>query len=473
MENTKDSTEIKDLDGFIQNLRMPVLTRSDEVMGSVPVLASTGEADSENSTSAKSKIPAFFAGLRAVDENDPDTITLENLYRHLHIAMKLELATIPPYLLAMYTMYEGDMNDPQYRYEFGDNALVRELIREVVVEEMLHLTIVGNLLIVVGGKPILNKKEGVVTQYPAPLPNSADQSFLVNLDHFNRSQIKSFAILEMPSLDGDQPELDGYHTIGQMYEGIIKLLEALEEKQGNIYHPENCLQIDSKYYYNSGGKLEPIKDLKSAKKGIELIIEQGEGIVKDTRSWLKALLDPLSDEERELPISAHSHFLKYVEIIEGRRYRSLSQKQIWKLGGCPLPDGDPIEVKWKNVYETKKNPLTSDYKEDNLREKSHRFNLGYRALLDCIQISFEGHPEKMVEAVQIMYKLRYAAMDLIRTPFKDGYNASPTFQFLSDEDIEVLNTNDEAFAKAYRDYQAYFKSLRTGAQHKSHFSQLK
>ena len=382
--------------------------------------------------------------------------------------MKLELATIPPYLLAMYTMREGDMNDPQYRDKFGDNALVRELIREVVVEEMLHLTIVGNLLIVVGGKPILNKKEGVVAQYPTPLPNSAEQSFLVSLDHFNRDQIESFAVLEMPSLAGDPAELDGYHTIGQMYEGIIKLLEALNKKHGNIFYPERCRQIDSKYYYNSGGKLEPITDLESAKKGIELIIEQGEGIMKDTQSWITSLLNPLSDEEKKLPLSAHSHFLKYVEILEGRRYRDHVVDSIGKTGVSPLPDGDPLSVKWDNVYKTVKNPLTSDYEDASLRERSFRFNLGYRALLDCIQASFEGRPEKMVEAVQIMYKLRYAAMDLIRTPFKDGCYASPTFQFLSDEDIETLNANDSVFARAYKDYQAYFERLNAGAHHRAH-----
>ena len=90
------------------------------------------------------------------------------------------------------------------------------------------------------------------------------------------------------------------------------------------------------------------------------------------------------------------------------------------------------------------NIKTADYPNtpdgNALRAKSNQFNVGYRALLDCLQQAFNGEQERMKDAVMIMFKMKYAAIDLMRTPFpgKEGVNAGPSFEFLTDEEMRSL-----------------------------------
>ena len=57
--------------------------------------------------------------------------------------MQLEHATIPPYLTALYSIIPGTNSDAFH------------VLRVVAVEEMLHLTLVANVLNAVGGVPDL------------------------------------------------------------------------------------------------------------------------------------------------------------------------------------------------------------------------------------------------------------------------------------------------------------------------------
>ena len=68
--------------------------------------------------------------------------TLDSLRSHLQTALEVELSTVPPYLCALYSIKPGA------------NPESSRLIRSVVMEEMLHMTLVANLLNAVGGKPV-------------------------------------------------------------------------------------------------------------------------------------------------------------------------------------------------------------------------------------------------------------------------------------------------------------------------------
>jgi len=84
--------------------------------------------------------------------------TPAELQDYLHAAMQLEHATTPPYLTALYSLQPGSNSDAFH------------VIRVVVVEEMLHLTLAANLLNAVGGEPDLSRP-GFVARYPAYLPD--------------------------------------------------------------------------------------------------------------------------------------------------------------------------------------------------------------------------------------------------------------------------------------------------------------
>src|SRR3954463_945906 len=80
----------------------------------------------------------------------------EDLYPWLQNAIELEHATIPPYLTAMFSL------------KAGTNEEIRQLIRSIVIEEMLHLTVSANILVAIGGSPQLNTPE-FIPKYPGPL----------------------------------------------------------------------------------------------------------------------------------------------------------------------------------------------------------------------------------------------------------------------------------------------------------------
>ncbi len=77
--------------------------------------------------------------------------TLDELKEFLHRAMQLEHATIPPYMTALYSIKPGS------------NQAATQILRVIVVEEMLHLTIAANILNAVGGTPDLASPGAVVS----------------------------------------------------------------------------------------------------------------------------------------------------------------------------------------------------------------------------------------------------------------------------------------------------------------------
>ena len=101
--------------------------------------------------------------------------TLEDLHHYLYLAMQIEHATIPPYLLALYSIHPVTNSDATH------------VLRVVVVEEMLHLTLAANILNAVGGTPDLTV-EGFVPEYPAFLP-TGETDFQVDLQAFSEDAV--------------------------------------------------------------------------------------------------------------------------------------------------------------------------------------------------------------------------------------------------------------------------------------------
>ena len=60
--------------------------------------------------------------------------TVASLKRHLPTAIELEHSTIPPYLCALYSIKDGD------------NQESAQIIKSVVIEEMLHMILAANVL---------------------------------------------------------------------------------------------------------------------------------------------------------------------------------------------------------------------------------------------------------------------------------------------------------------------------------------
>ena len=106
----------------------------------------------------------------------------------------LEHSTIPPYLCALYSI------------EDGSNVEAAEIIRSVVMEEMLHMVLVANVLNAMGGAPSIGHA-GFVPRYPTQLPYS-DGRLVVQLRRFSPEAVDTFLAIERPEPADARPLVD-------------------------------------------------------------------------------------------------------------------------------------------------------------------------------------------------------------------------------------------------------------------------
>lgn len=340
--------------------------------------------------------------------------SVEKLSKYLYNAMQIEHSTLPPYLLALYSIHPGT------------NLDATQVIRAVVVEEMLHLTLAANLLNSIGGRPDLTEPD-FVPLYPAYLPDGEDD-FEVNLTAFSREQLETFIKIERPSPAPSEakrlihrapkpsamaaaPDDTGMHfySIGEFYEEIRRGFEYLHEKLGEkkLFTGDPARQADSRYYYSGGGQLTPVTDIQSARAAINLIIEQGEGFGGG-----------IYNDEHEL-----AHLYRYEQLLKQRYYQK---------GDKPgNPTGPALTVDWNAVYPIKTNARLTDYPESSeLYGAAMAFNGAYAEFLDLLTRAYNGTPELLLtQAVPRMFELRNRINQLIRNPVPslEGVNAAPTF----------------------------------------------
>ena len=152
--------------------------------------------------------------------------TKEDLMQALQIAIELEHATIPPYITAYFSIKPG------YNQEVSD------LIRSVVMEEMLHMSLACNLLNAIGGSPVIDKP-GFVPAYPTGLPGSLRPGLTVHLRKCSIAQIEDvFMSIEEPG-ETIKPKEDHEMTIGWFYHIIKKGFEKLNRELGR----KNCFLV--------------------------------------------------------------------------------------------------------------------------------------------------------------------------------------------------------------------------------------
>ncbi len=325
--------------------------------------------------------------------------TLEQLHDYLYRALQLEHATIPPYLTALYSLH------PQ------SNAAAAQVLRVVAVEEMLHLTTVANLMNATGGRVDLTRP-GFVPDFPTTLPDGEDD-FEVSLACFSPTTLETFLKIERPAVashDGHRlmpARRDGevglagpsasdlkFYSIGEFYTEIERGIDHLHDQMGpELFSGDPAHQVGSEYYYSGGGELHPVVDLESARRGVELIIGQGEGAENE-----------IFDVEDEL-----AHYYRFEQLKLGRYYQPGDQPH--------RPTGPECEVDWTAVY-----PTRTDLKVEHLQhapelqEFAVGFNRRYAEFLGLLTKAFSGAPHLLVEAVHGMFGLRNDVNVLIRNP---------------------------------------------------------
>jgi Ferritin-like len=343
----------------------------------------------------------------------------DKLLAWLQTALELELATIPPYLVALLSIQLPDNREPA------------ELIRSVMIEEMLHLALVANLLNAVDGRPRLDKD--TIPAYPLKMKFEGkvfdDRKFWIDLAPFSKPVINIFMQIEKPQ---EPPRSTGFtesiievdvpaFTIGEFYAQIISLLETMEqESPGKVFVGKSELQIQKDYYWSGGGQIVEVHDLASAKKALGLVVTQGEG------AWTSGPGQAAAKFGDPLQIG---HYYRFSEIFYEARYKPTDDP------GKP-PEGDKIEVDYTKVYPFKKNPRSSDYKAmKELKDLNNQFNYRYTNMLLELQEALSGNPKTLYTAIMdSMHELSPIAHRMMTIPIQAGGQSTgcPTFEWQAD-----------------------------------------
>lgn len=344
----------------------------------------------------------------------PEVETVQDLHTYLQAALQLEHATIPPYLTAMYSIVPGT------------NSAAFHTLRVVAVEEMLHLTLVANVLNAVGGEPDLTGPDFVPT-YPAYLPDG-ERDFRVDRQRFSLTCIQNFLDIERPHeapseehrlIHRAQPRTSQlgvslkapeyqFFSIGEFYKAIYRGIHHLHDEMGDaLFCGDPARQITSEYFFSGGGEVVPVTDIHSARRALDLIAGQGEGFGGG-----------IYDREREL-----SHYYRFEQLTLGRYYQA---------GDRPgAPTGPQVDVDWDASYPIKSNATLADLPEGTeVRAAAEAFNRAYAEFLALLTRAYTGRPPLLFDAIGGMFRLRDLMVRLIRNPIpgSPGTNAAPTFE---------------------------------------------
>lgn len=360
---------------------------------------------------------------------------LEKLKSQLQTALELEHSTIPPYLCALYSI------------KGGTNLMPVQIIKSVVLEEMLHMIMVANLLNAIGGKPMIGKTERgkdekFIPDYPAHLPGNVDASLTIDLTYFSKDSVKTFWKIEHPEEDLALPEQlqphdeKEYSSIGAFYKSLTQNLIELEKwanKNGStIFTGDKTMQVTAEQYYGAGGTLFAVHNLTDAQNVIKEIVGQGEGTLGSIFS------QPFNPGDQSYllfgeDVEEYAHYFRFKEVYYGQFYAPTdsAHRQSPNKG---LPTGEKFDVDWAGVQKMKANPKLNDYEKGSpLYEKTYEFNQVYSNLLDNIHEACNGNPEVLKKGISLMYELKYKAAELMNIPLNDGegHMAGPSFEYVN------------------------------------------
>jgi len=306
--------------------------------------------------------------------------TLDDLKMGLQAAVELELSTLPPYLCGMWSIKSGTGN-------------VYNLIRSVVIEEMLHMGLACNMLTAIGGNPTIDKS--TMPTYPGGLPGGVIPGLTVSLAGLSKDQIKNIYMeIEYPENGPIDPDDASKlprenNTIGQFYDHILAAFQALNPTfTGSNQNTDPRL--------SSG--LFAINNLSDVAIAINTIKDQGEGT-------------STSPEDGE-PGDELAHFYTFSEIYHG--HKLVQQDGVWQF------TGEAIE--FPVVYPIPEIPH-GGYPDaaSDVREALDAFNTKFSTLLSQLQSAWgAGGKADLQQAIGTMFALKGLATAIMAFELPDG-----------------------------------------------------
>lgn len=344
------------------------------------------------------------------------------LQNKLQAAAQLELSTIPAYFTALKSIKPATQKGHSPK-----NLKSIEIIRSVMMEEMLHFTLAGNLLTSIGGA--LSLTSANIPSYPLNLDFEGviyHRDFVVNLAAFSEDSITSFKEIELPTdlvdqnVGNENAAVVPAITIGSFYDSLLVDLEDMTVRHGEkaVFSGNPSWQISPTYYWGGGGEAVVVTSLESAREAIRVIVTQGEGSGAS-----------VSDGDRK-------YFEQRQEVAHYFRFNEIFHNQYYKMSDDPKkdPTGAPFVVDYSDVYSILPNPKSADYESDKeANEINNAFNYAYTLMLKQIVQGFNGMPQILLAAIaegmHDMSKLAAAMMLLDVTKGNETYKAAPSFEW--------------------------------------------
>ena len=337
---------------------------------------------------------------------------MEWLELALQSAVSVEFSTIPPYLCALWSIHD-------------ENHEVAASIRNVVQEEMLHMSLACNMLTALGRVPKISDPK-MVPSYPGRIPGGVHPDLTVSLSGLSDASLDIFIQIEAPSLyepkqmsrkkkkiskkskkttrstkktPEDPKRSPSYKSIGEFYDAILKAFELHNPK----LNPDR--QVSGPLAYMV------MEDLEAVRAAIKLIKDQGEGSEKS----------PTVKRTHEL-----AHFYRFQEIREGRHLSDFKNKiPIYKGPVIERPDAWPVAVVPKGGYLQKNVPADVWKLIDDCDQT-------FTQLLNRLQVVWQhGDQGALVHAIETMFGLSQQARSLMSIKIKGTRgNYGPCFRFL-------------------------------------------
>src|SRR5258706_5194370 len=324
----------------------------------------------------------------------------EELIYILSEAASLEHMIMCQYLFAAFSL-KRDVSEGLTEAQLEAIKRWERQVSLVATQEMLHLTLVNNLLSSIGSIPFFGRPNFPqhARYFPpgvqlALLPGGNDTLqhflFLERPEGMDLEDAPEFEVLAIPkpSLDIDTgqivPQVQDFATVGHLYRGIEQGFRHLVDKYGEqqVFIGPSRAQASQQHF--AWPELIQVTNLDSAIKAIETIIEQGEGARGD---WHEA------------------HYGKFLQIAQ--EYRQLKEQD---------PGFEParsvIAAYVRPPSDTSHFRLISD---PLTAEISELFNASYQVLLQVL-IRYFIHGTESDEELTILSNVAVDTMFLLIRP---------------------------------------------------------
>jgi hypothetical protein len=310
--------------------------------------------------------------LMRVSESERDLAWLQE---SLVNAVQLELATLPPYLTAYWSIKGGE---------------VKGMIFSIILQEMAHMGQAANLLTGLGGTPAIRS---AAPTYPGfGLPGGVRPEVYVYLSGLTKIWLLEVAMnIEYPEDPIKASKLvlgvEEYPTIGAFYTAIQETIEQLQP----TFDPTKQLSVNI-----GGNQVEVVSSVDEATNAITIIMEQGEG----------------TSTSPDEPTGGLAHYYTFGSIYHGREFVESGGQ--WSYSGPVIP--------WPETYDIQ--PVPKDGYPDaptSVQTTLAEFQRAYELLLDNLQSAWVNtDPDSLTNAIINMGALQEPVITLMQTPIAGG-----------------------------------------------------